>query len=488
MQNNRNDLFDSLSVEQTEALLASFDSLPLPRTSASRIRKSVLRAVKPKRTGHRIAMRLLVPLAASIAALALLFACFPQAAQAVAAFFGLSYTPSRYMNTSPEARTPLPSVEEALEAAAPANGAYTVTLMPDLPNAQEYIDYRAQNGLAPFSEEDWGWLKEIRPEIAEVLYDGKTLIWNTNLYMTNDHVRAFMAGFGIDTGADQNVDALMGDVTYTVAGDPTIYHLYVSGHGITPIFDDSIYTADHAVLYSDFVIQPEEPLPDGVLTITQNILVSEEDAMDYGKRLAIITHTFTFDATAGNAQTVPPGEEIVALFGDAYLTMYQYSRDPSSKFDGTVETKPVSLDGLKLRVLSEYLPTGIRVTITAAETPEGWDEAMTAALLSMTDYTIHDELSHSGVLADLFINGEFDSEAQRPESWGESELAYILPVFPESYSQMRDVKLKLTLAYIKTIDNADLLGGAVYSIPKDTWQFESAYETLPLAEISIPIP
>ncbi len=126
------------------------------------------------------------------------------------------------MNTFPEARTPLPSVEEALEAAAPQDGDYTITLMPDLPNAQEYIDYRKQNGLEPFSEADWGWLRDIRPEIAEVLYDGETLIWNTNLYTTNDHVRSFMVGFGVDTGATQSVDALMGDVTYTVAGDPVV--------------------------------------------------------------------------------------------------------------------------------------------------------------------------------------------------------------------------------------------------------------------------
>lgn len=479
---------NSFTVEETEALLTSYDSLPLSLGKANRIRTRVLQAAAPRRRGRRIALRLLVPLAASFAALLLLFACFPKAAQAVAAFFGLSYTPSRYMNTFPEARTPLPSVEEALDAASPQDGDYTITLMPDLPDAQTYIDFRTENGLTPFSEADWGWLKEVRPEIAEVLYDGKTLIWNTNLYTTNDHVRSFMTGFGVDTGAAQSVDALMGDVTYTVAGDPTVYPLNVSGHGITPVFDDTVYAADHVVLYSDFYIDPEQPLPNGVITITQNILVSEEDAMDYGKRVAVITHTFTFDTTAGNAPSAQPGEQIVPLSGEAYLTLYRYSTDPAREFDGTIETVPVSLDGVKLRVRSEYLPTGIRVSVTIAETPGGWNEAWSSALTRMTEYTTDGALNSTGVLAELFVNGAFDSEAQWPDIWDADELAYILPIFPESYAENREVKLALTLAYFETLGGIDLLGGGVYQIPKDTWQFKGTVATLPLAEITIPVP
>ncbi len=489
MPNNRSTpLPVSFTPEETEALLASFHSLPLPQSSARRIRASVLQEAAPKRSGRRIARRILLPLAASIAALVLLFACFPKAAQAVAAFFGLSYTPSRYMNTLPESRTPLPSVEEALTAAAPLDGEYKVTLMPDLPNAQECIDYRAANGLKPFSEADWGWLREIRPEIAEVLYDGSTLIWNTNLYTTNDHVRSFMTGFGIDTGATQSVDALMGDVSYTVEGDSTVYPLYVSGHGITPIFDDSVQTADHVVLYSDFAIRPEQPLPDGVITITQNILVSEEDAMDSGKRVAVITHTFHFDTTAGNTQSIPPNEQIVSLSGKTYLTIAKYTNDTASEYDGTIETNQVSLDGVKLRVLSEYLPTGIHVTITPAEVPKEWSESMTTALLMRTDKTIQGTIESPGVLTELWIDGESEGDAQWPDNWNANELTYILPIFPDSYAQKQALTLKLTLVYDETVDGVDLLGGAVYNIPKDTWQRNATTATFPLAEISIPVP
>lgn len=489
MPSNRNTpLPPSFSIEETQALLASFDSLPVRYLNAGRIRRRVLREAAPKRVRRRAASRVLLPLAACLAAILLLFACFPQAAQAVASFFGLSYTPSRYMSTLPESRTPLPSVDEALEAAAPKDGDYYVTLLPDLPRAAELAAYRESAGLKPFSEDDWGWLRDIRPEIAEVLYDGKTLIWNTNLYMTNDHVQSFMKLNGADVDVDQCADALMEDVTYTVEGDPTVYTLNVSGHGITPIFDDSVYTADHVVLYSDFDIDPEQPLPDGVITITQNIRVAENDALGFGETVAIITHTFAFDTTKGNTQSAASNEQIVPLSGETYLSVFDYDMDPEAEFAGTVATKKVSLDGVKLRVLTEYLPTGIRVTITPAEIPADWQPNMSVALLSMTDRTTSNEVLSPGVLAELSINGESGGEASRPDSWGENELVYILPVFPDSYSVKRDITLDLTYAYYETLNGTDQLGGEVFSIEKGTCNMEGTCGMTPLARLTIPVP
>ncbi len=265
------------------------------------------------------------------------------------------------------------------------------------------------------------------------------------------------------------------------------YALTVSGHGITPIFDDSVYTADHVVLYSDFYLPPDQPLPSGVLTITQNILVSEDDAMDYGKRVAIISHTFTFDTTAGNTQSIPPNEQIVSLSGETYLTMFTYYKELEGAYSGRVETKKVSLDGVKLRVLSEYLPTGIRVTITPAEVPPDWDDAMTSSLLTMTDCDIYDQISHAGVLAELLIDGESDSEAQQ-DGWDANELVYILPIFPDHYSKKQDVRLALSLAYNETFKGTDQIGGEVYNMPADGFEHTGTIVSTPLIDITIPIP
>ena len=306
--------FPALNVTQTHRLLTGVSALSINTGAARRIRATVLQQAAPKSLKRNRIRKVLVPIAACLLAVVVFFTAFPKAALAVSEFFGRVFTPSRYMNEDPSARTPVPSIDEAIAAAAPADGSYTVTLMPDLPNAQEFIDYRAQNGYDAFSEENWGWLKDVRPEIAEVLYDGNQLIWNTNLYTTNEHVREFMEGFGVKSDSKLSVDALMGDVTYTVAGDPTVYELQVSGHGITPIFEEAdLAKADHVVLYSDFYIDSEQPLPDGVITITQNIRVCENDAMDVGATVAIITHTFTFDTTKGNTKSAEEAEELMLL-------------------------------------------------------------------------------------------------------------------------------------------------------------------------------
>ena len=239
MTNTRSFRFPALNVRATHRLLSGVSALPLSFGAARRIRARVLQKAAPRSLARNRLRRTLIPIAACLLAIVVFFTAFPKAALAVSEFLGRMFTPSRYMNEDPSERTAVPSIDEAIAAAAPADGAYTITLMPELTNAQEFVDFRTENGYEPFSEENWGWLKEIRPEIAEVLYDGNQLIWNTNLFTPNVHVREFMEGFGMKSGSKLSVDALMDDVTYTVAGDPTVYELQVSGHGITPIQDES---------------------------------------------------------------------------------------------------------------------------------------------------------------------------------------------------------------------------------------------------------
>jgi len=490
MRNERTLLFSSLNVEQTDALLAGLDSLPVDDAVARRIRRNVEKAALPKRRRRKTAMRVLVPIAACLVAITLVFTCFPQAAQAIASFLGLNYTPSRYMSELPSSRTPVPSVDEALEAAAPSDGDYTITLLPEWDDAQAYVDYREQLGLEPFVEDDWAWLRDIRPEIAEVLYDGNTLIWNTNLYTTNEHVQSFMSGYipGLDSA--QSADAMLETATYTVEGDPTVYELDSSGGGLTPIFDDEERaSADHVVLYSDFYLPDDQPLPSGILTITQTIRIAEDDAMSDTTSVARITHTFTFDTTAGNTQSADTGTFTVPLSGEIYLSASHMDIASDGTMDRwTIDTQKVSLDGVVLNVQTEYLATGIRVTITAGSVPEDWTEDMTNGLLSMTWRNIYDEIDGPGICADLYVDGTFVSGAETPDSWNNGELVYILPIFPEDYATTGVVTLKMTHTHYTTLNGTDQLAGEVYELPEGMSENVSEVETVPLTEIAIPLP
>ncbi|HAX40323.1 MAG TPA: hypothetical protein DCY10_05565 [Clostridiales bacterium] len=491
MTNNHSLRFPALSVAQTQRLLNGVSTLPLSIGAASRIRSRVLQKVAPKSLARKRLRKTLVSIAACLLAIVIFFTAFPKAALAVSEFFERVFTPSRYMNEDPSTRTAVPSIDEAIAAAAPQDGDYTITLMPDLPNAQEFVDFRAQNGYDAFSEENWGWLRDIRPEIAEVLYDGNQLIWNTNLYTTNEHVRVFMEGFGIHSGSKLSVDALMDDVTYTVAGDPTVYELHVSGHGITPIFDETaLASADHVVLYSDFYIDSAQPLPDGVLTITQNIRVCENDAMDYGATVAIITHTFTFDTTKGNTPSAEGAETLIPLSGEVYLSLMIREKDSEGQTKSwRMETRKISLDGVALKATYQYLSTGIMVHITIAEKPSDWTDSMVEGLMFMTWQTIFGDYRSPGIANNLYVDGVLLFETPTPESWSNRELAYILPIFPDQYANAQSVVMKLSLYHYVTLCGTDQLAGEVYEVPENSdVNMEAVVEGVPLTEITVPLP
>ena len=479
------------SVEQTELLLGTLDHLPAGGSAARRIRERVLQSAAAKTHSRKRIRKTLLPTAACLLAIVLFFVASPKAAHAVSAFIERLFVPGWYMNEDPSARTPIPSIDEAIAAAVPNDGTYNITLMSDLPGQQDFASFRTLNGYAPFSEDNWGWLRDIRPEIAEVLYDGNQLIWNTNLYMDNVHVREFMECYGFKSGSKITVDALMGDVTYTVAGDPTVYSLQVSGHGITPVSDESTLTsADHVVLYSDFYIDPARPLPDGILTITQNIRVCENDAMSYGATVAVITHTFTFDTTKGNTPAAESAEALIPLSGEVYLSITQEETDSDGNLTNwNLSTKKVSLDGVTLKATYEYLPTGITVFLSVAEKPDDWTDAMTRGLLTSTEKSIYGNYLSPGMAADLYRNGAPADETSIPGYWTNGELTYILPIFPEQYASLQSAVIKLSLYHYITLHGTNLLDGETLYLPLvNDINLESNVEGVSLIDIPIPLP
>jgi len=493
MQNDWNDFFSDLSVTQTQTLLTGIDVLPLSAGVVKRVRNRVEKAAAPKAPRRRAAVRAMASLAACVVAIVVFFVCFPKAAQAVASFFGIDYTPSRYMNAAPESRTPVPSVEEALDDAAPVDVGYK-TIMPQDPGfPQQYQEFREKNGYEPYKEEDWAWVRDIRPEIAEVLYDGQMLMWNTNLYTSHYGVEAFMRGFGYPGGdpGGQNADAMtVSVVTYTVEGDPTVYKLFSSGGGLTPFKDEAVReSADHVVLYTDIYAEGDEKiLPDGLITVTQTIRIAEDDAMGCCAAVGLIEHTFTFDATAGNTASANTVVKSVPLSGETYLSMDHYESEDGAADTWSIETKKVSLDGVSLNMETQYLPTGMRVRLTVGEAPESWTEDMKNALVRITRRNSDGTIESAGVCAELYVDGELIGEAQTPNSISGYEIVYILPVFPDQYVNVSSVVLKLTYAYYETFNGTDQLGGEVFVFPYGICETDAVTGTVLLAEADVPLP
>lgn len=476
MSNEPDFIWNALCAAQTDALLTGFDSLPSPGAAARRIRRNVERAVLPNRPRLRAA-RILVPVAAFLMALAFVFVCFPQAAQAVASFFGFDFRASKYMGEDPDTRSPAPSIEEAIAKAACEDVGYSVSLLNEWADAASYEACRAQLGLAPFSEEEWEYLRAVRPSVAEVLYDGNSLIWNTNLYADEKGMRAFCGG---------NLDALIGEITYTVEGDPTVHSLYVDAHGLLRLPDEA---ADHAVLYAqDSALPGEKLLPDGVITLTQTIRLAEGDAMSYGAAVALLTHTFTFDATPGNAEACGSAAFEVALSGEIDLTMNHMDPEGGALKSWTIDTQRISLEGVILDVETSYLPTGIYVRITLAQVPEGWTRDMTDGLLSMTEGDDDGAVHTPGVAGEVYVDGERVCGASFPAASYTGELAFVLPVFPQDYASIGALELRLSYTCYTQLNGADLIGGEIYEVPRGDTGIRGATKTVHLATLSIPLP
>ena len=490
MRNERNLYFETLTVEQTDLLLGSLDHLPVSSSVARRIRGRVLQSAAPKAQHRNRIRKTLIPIAACLLVIVLFFVANPKAAHAVSAFFDRVFTPSRYMNADPAERTPVPSIDEAIAAAAPKDGDYRVEFVTELPNAKEILGSRAEIGLPPYNQEDWLWMADIRPEMAEVLYDGNQLIWNTNLYMDNVHVRECMEDFGIESGSKFAVDALVEGVSFTVEGDPTVYQLNSSGGGIQPIFtEEELAQADHVILNTDFSLDKEHPLPSGVLTITQEIVLFELSRGVGQSVVAALYHTFTFDTTKGNIASAEAKEGDFPLSGDQYFSMNHLDINESGDLNSwTIDTRKISLDGVVFHADYEYLPTGINVRISFADPPEGWTDAERQDFMLITSRDYNGTYRHPGISADYYIDDKLVSEAPIPDGVEGYTLAYILPIYPEQYGTIGEISLKLNLVYYVTLDGKNLVNGEVYEEQFTGAEVPATLNFAPLVEIPVPLP
>lgn len=337
----------------------------------------------------------------------------------------------RYLKKPQENRETIQDVEKVLSSAKPADESYTITLMPDLPEAEAYAEWREKTGQPPFSLEDWGWLLDIEPQISEVLYTGDSLIWNT-LLKTDDKA-SFMVSWGGGPAA-HNVDALVDwDVRYTMEGDSQSYEIFVSGTGTNPRAEDlTLYAEAYRDAGTAWHFE-------GTVTVTQTIRIIDcnVDVMSPIATLALITHSFTFEAE--DAAVKAPVDIEVPLSGEYLLTVYR-----ADEISYTRTNELLDLSGVTLNAHVEYRSTGIYVTLTIKDCPAWWDAWYTQALLSPAwDDT------DMGLFAKLLVNGEAVS-VQYPNAIGTGELPLILPLFPSEYASLNSVTLALTLNYLHT--------------------------------------
>ena len=343
------------------------------------------------------------------------------------------HSPNSYMIHDRDAREQtqqaIPDIENAIASAKPETGSYSIQMLPELENYDELDGLREAHGQPAYTEEDWGWMRGIRPEIEEVLADGSTIIFNIRLH--TDH------GMCFGWSGEQSIEGFCEDSYYTVGDDPTQHDLPVGEGGINP----NSVTADGATVYAGIDIDDlNEPFPtEGTIHVTTHIHLRDNrvESMNDVGLLAILTYSFSFDASAG-ADAAQPIVTERPLSGSVVLTVYT---------GHGYENKQVSLDGVVLLETVSYRSTGIYVTYSVKSAPDGWKNAYTQALL---EPAFGDE-ARAGLDLVCVPKGSTNEDDRlqlgSPASIPWNEFTCIVPVFPSEYEALKAQGLELQLVY-----------------------------------------
>ena len=433
------------------------------------------RSERKERTfaGPRLKKKWLLPL---VAAAVLLLG-----GTAVAAGMWLrdNYSPTSYMETAKEKREEqgktIPDVEQAIESAAPKTGNYSFVMLPEFEDAQVLDDFRVKQGQPKYTEADWAWIKDIVPEVEEVLIDGRTLAFNIRL--NTDHAQAFKW----PDVEGQWVDALVDNISFRKEGDSMAYPIVSSGGGVNP----NMGTDSWATLYTDVILdQQDVNFPtEGRVELTVEIGLRDarvEDLAPIGN-VAKLFYTFSFDAAAGTE--VAPAQVTERKLSGSYVLTVDDWTDPDKP---RMYNRRVNLDGVALKEEVHYRQTGVYVTYTVQPAPEDWTEAMKSSLLYP---------NREGKWYGLYIEYRIGQEGEwlpvGHENWGKfGENTVILPIFPSEYEKAKEqgVTLRLTEYYGTALNGEPTGEDWTMDIPAGsmTWNFDLAAQELMTIELPLP--
>ena len=423
--------------------------------------------------GLRLNRRLMIPLAAALVLLL--------AGTAVAAGMWLrdNYSPTSYMETAKEKREEqgktIPDVEQAIASAEPKTGDYSFVMLPEFEDAQVLDDFRVKMGQPRYNEEDWAWVKDIVPEVQEVLIDGRTLAFNIRL--NTDHAQAFRW----PDVEGQWVDALVDNMSFRKEGDSMSCPITEGGGGINP----EMGTDSWATLYTDVILdQPDVNFPtEGRVELTVEIGIRDARVDDLAPigNVAKLYYTFSFDAAAGT-EVAPAVVTERQLSGSVVLTVDDWG-DPAKP---RMYNKRVSLDGVALKEEVHYRQTGVYVTYTVDKAPTDGNEALTNAILSPNR-----EGKWYGLYMEYRIGQAGEWLPVGHENWGKfGENTVILPSFPSEYGKAKSegVTLRLTEYYGTAFNGTSIGEDWTMDIPAGvmTLDFELAAQEIGTFELPMP--
>ena len=461
-------------------------------TASEPFKQRMVRTLQSETKGETATRSLRLPikrrtLAILIAAAVLVLAIGTAAAATIIA--KNYYSPSSYLMHDKDAReqnqNAVPDIEEAIASAKPETGETHFVMLPEMEDAAELNAWRQKMGQPVYSEEDWGWIREIRPEIEEVLVDESTLVFNVRL--NTDHGMRFSYA---RSGDGQWTDALCDEAYYTVLDTGRTGELN-PGTGINP---DSV-SEDGATLGTECDL--DEPFPtEGKVRITMTIGIYDArvDDMAHIGLLANIIYTFEFDASAG-ADIAAPIVTERALSGSTVLTLIDRN--------GCEHNERVSLDGVVLEETLSFRKTGVYVTYRIKSAPEEWfkplyEASMPGAYAATYANAFLVQCSDSGSLPGFLVTcapkGSTDENEViipgKPNSMGPGAYTCILPFFPSDYEQVKAAGYELRLGFRCVTAFNDVPVGEDWVMPEgaglDGYNLTTTLQTIASFDLKLP--
>ena len=384
------------------------------------------------------------------------------------------YHPGDYITTPADQRTvasAVPEIEQVVQGAAPRSEGCRFVMLPEMSDADSLNWWRVKMGQKAYDEADWAWVREIRPEIQEVLYDGTAFAYTVRLH--TDHA----AVFSRESHGDQYLEALVEQTLYTnsgrkigtVTGETGLLEETCDGQGIT--------------LYNKTSLS--EPLQgSGRVSFTAEIALQDVnvDSMAHVGQLGTVYYTFSFDLDealkAANADTRTAERR---LTGRAVLTQEEGER---------MWNTPVDLDGVVLEEGASFRSTGIYLSYRVKEAPADWTAWMKRCLLSPSN----ERGKFEGLSVSYTLGGDetvYEPSFPEVSLQDDGTFAYtvILPLFPSDYESLkqRGVTIRLTLHAVDTFNDAPV--GDTWSLtdfPEDGWDITTSYQPLLSFPLELP--
>ena len=455
------------------AALLRENRLQPPRESRAQVRQTLDRIETPPfaRVGT-FARRAPWGFAAACIALVLLLS---GTVYAISSWVGREdYHPGDYITTPADQRTAasaVPEIEQMVRGAAPQSESCRFVMLPEMSDADSLNWWRVKMGQKAYDEADWAWVREIRPEIQEVLYDGTAFAYTVRLH--TDHA----AVFSRESHGDQYLEALVEQTLYTNSG-----RKIGTVTGETGLLEET-YDGQGITLYNKTSLS--EPLQgSGRVSFTAEIALQDVnvDSMAHVGQLGTVYYTFSFDLDealkAANADTRTAERR---LTGRAVLTQEEGKR---------MWNTPVDLDGVVLEEGASFRSTGIYLSYRVKEAPADWTAWMKRCLLSPSN----ERGKFEGLSVSYTLGGDetvYEPSFPEVSLQDDGTFAYtvILPIFPSDYEALkqRGVTIRLTLHAVDTFNDAPV--GDTWSLtdfPEDGWDITTSYQPLLSFPLELP--